>query len=41
MTTPRQGEIWWAEAEDRRRPVLIVTRTQAVPILGGLLLLLQ
>jgi mRNA interferase MazF len=30
---PRQGEIWWAEAEDKRRPVLIVTRSQAIPVL--------
>ena len=31
--TPHQGEIWWAEAEDKRRPVLVVTRTEAVSIL--------
>lgn len=31
--TPAQGEIWWAEAEDKRRPVLVVTRTEAVPVL--------
>ncbi|MGB5760508.1 MAG: type II toxin-antitoxin system PemK/MazF family toxin [Acidimicrobiales bacterium] len=31
--TPTQGEVWWAEAEDKRRPVLIVTRTDAVPVL--------
>ena len=31
--TPAQGEIWWAEAEDRRRPVLVVTRTEAVSVL--------
>ncbi len=30
---PRQGDVWWAEAEDRRRPVLVVTRTDAVPVL--------
>jgi len=30
---PRQGEVWWAEAEDKRRPVLIVTRDEAVPVL--------
>ncbi len=30
---PRQGEIWWAEAEDKRRPVLIVTRSEAIPVL--------
>ena len=33
MTAPRQGEIWWAEAEDKRRPVLVVTRSEAVPVL--------
>lgn len=33
MTTPRQGEVWWAEAEDKRRPVLIVTRNEAIPVL--------
>ncbi len=36
MSTPRQGEIWWAQAEDKRRPVLIVTRTDAIPVLRRL-----
>lgn len=31
--TPMQGEIWWAEAQDKRRPVLIVTRSDTVPVL--------
>lgn len=31
--TPSQGEIWWAEAEDKRRPVLVLTRSDAVPVL--------
>lgn len=31
--TPRQGEVWWAEAEDKRRPVLVVTRDEAIPVL--------
>lgn len=35
MILPRQGEIWWAEADDKRRPVLVVTRTEAVPVLNG------
>ena len=35
MSAPRQGEIWWAEAEDKRRPVLVVTRSDAVPVLAG------
>lgn len=30
---PMQGEIWWAEAENKRRPVLVVTRSDAVPVL--------
>lgn len=30
---PRQGELWWAEAEDKRRPVLVVTRSDAVDVL--------
>lgn len=35
--TPRQGEIWWAEAEDKRRPVLVVTRSEATPVLEWIL----
>lgn len=31
---PAQGDIWWAEAEDKRRPVLIVTRSEAIPVLS-------
>jgi mRNA interferase MazF len=33
VATPTQGEVWWAEAEDKRRPVLVVTRTDVVPAL--------
>lgn len=33
VATPARGEIWWAEAEDKRRPVLVVTRSEAVPVL--------
>ena len=36
MSVPRQGEIWWAEAEEKRRPVLVVTRSEAVPVLTGI-----
>ena len=36
MSTPRQGEIWWAETEEKRRPVLVVTRSEAVPVLAGI-----
>lgn len=33
MSDPRQGEVWWAQAEDKRRPVLVVTRSDAIPVL--------
>jgi mRNA interferase MazF len=36
VAPPAQGEIWWAEANDKRRPVLVVTRTEAVPVLTGI-----
>ncbi|MFL6068567.1 MAG: type II toxin-antitoxin system PemK/MazF family toxin [Gaiellaceae bacterium] len=36
MSVPRQGEIWWAETEEKRRPVLVVTRTEAVQVLTGI-----
>ena len=28
--TPRQGEVWWAEARSQRRPALVVTRTDVI-----------
>jgi mRNA interferase MazF len=34
MVNPAQGDIWWAEAEDKRRPVLVVTRSEVIPILN-------
>lgn len=34
--SPLQGEVWWAEAEDKRRPVLVVTRTEAITVLTWL-----
>jgi mRNA interferase MazF len=33
VVKPRQGEVWWAEAEDKRRPVLVVTRSAAIEVL--------
>jgi len=36
VSVPRQGEIWWAETEQQRRPVLVVTRTEAVAVLTGI-----
>jgi mRNA interferase MazF len=38
VVTPSQGEIWWAETEEgKRRPVLVVTRSHAVPVLNAIL----
>lgn len=36
MTGPVQGEIWWAEVEEMRRPVLVVTRSEAIPVLTSI-----
>jgi mRNA interferase MazF len=36
VSTPAQGEVWWAEAEDKRRPVLICTRDEAIAVLRTL-----
>lgn len=36
MSEPRQGEIWWAQVEDKRRPVLVITRSEAIPVLDRL-----
>ena len=33
---PRQGEVWWAEGLDKRRPVLVVTRSAVVPVLASI-----
>lgn len=37
MNHPEQGELWWAEAEDKRRPVLVVTRTDAIGVLNRII----
>jgi mRNA interferase MazF len=37
VSAPRQGEVWWAEADDKHRPVLIVTRSDAAPVLKRLI----
>lgn len=38
MSVPAQGEVWWAEApEFGRRPVLVVTRDAALPVLHRIL----
>jgi mRNA interferase MazF len=36
VNIPQQGEIWWAETEDKRRPVLVVTRSEAVAVLTSI-----
>lgn len=36
MVAPAQGDVWWAESPDGRRPVLIVTRDEAIPVLNKL-----
>lgn len=36
MTLPRQGELWWAVALDKRRPVMVITRSEAVEVLTGI-----
>ncbi len=37
MSIPRQGEIWWAEVESARRPVLVVTRSEVISALSGVI----
>lgn len=37
MTEPAQGEIWWATAAGKRRPVLVVSRNEAIPVLNRVL----
>jgi len=36
VNEPRQGEVWWAQADDKRRPVLVLTRIEAIPVLDRL-----
>lgn len=36
MSQPAQGEIWWATTGDKRRPVLVVTRSEAVGVLSAI-----
>ena len=37
MSVPAQGDVWWANAADKRRPVLIVTRNEGIPVLTWLM----
>lgn len=36
MSLPVQGEVWWAEAADKRRPVLVCTRSEAIAVLDAI-----
>jgi mRNA interferase MazF len=36
VTLPAQGDVWWAEAEDKRRPVLVCTRSEAISVLSAI-----
>jgi mRNA interferase MazF len=36
MVAPLQGEVWWTEADDKRGPVLVVTRSDATSVLTRL-----
>ena len=36
VATPRRGEVWWAETEASRRPALVVTRSEAIAVLMGI-----
>jgi mRNA interferase MazF len=38
LDVPSQGEIWWAATEDNRRPVLVVTRSEAAAVLRGIVI---
>lgn len=37
MVNPAQGDVWWAEAEDKRRPMLVVSRTEVIPVLDWII----
>ena len=34
---PHQGDVWWAETEDKRRPVLIISRDVAAAHLNRII----
>lgn len=38
VSSPRRGEVWWAETPDeKRRPYVVLTRDAAIPVLQKLL----
>ena len=38
MSEPHHGEVWWAEMPDKRRPVIVLTRESAIPVLDAVLI---
>jgi mRNA interferase MazF len=37
VTAIQQGDIWWMEtADQKRRPVMIVSRNEAIPVLSAI-----
>ena len=38
MREPHHGEVWWAELPDKRRPVIVLTRESAIPVLRAILI---
>jgi mRNA interferase MazF len=34
---PQQGEVWWAEGLDKRRPVLVLSRSESISVLEAIL----
>ena len=37
MSEPLRGDVWWLEMPDKRRPVLVLTRNAAIPVLRTIL----
>jgi mRNA interferase MazF len=38
VVTPERGEVWWVESPDEaRRPYLVLTRSEAIPVLQRLI----
>ena len=37
MSEPRRGDVWWIEMPDKRRPVVVLTRDRAIPVLRAVL----
>ncbi|WP_420446010.1 type II toxin-antitoxin system PemK/MazF family toxin [Candidatus Poriferisodalis sp.] len=36
MVAPAQCDVWWAQSPGGRRPVLVITRNEAIPVLNKL-----